>query len=156
MLLKIKHRKLIIFLVYFYSILLSFPLVLSETLEFLVDSSPTAMAVISYSPLLIIIAAFFVFVKSYFKIKTPELKEPLRVLFIGLVIGLAGFAYYYFVFSLFALNLGMNPLFRLPAIMVLAIPVTFGYSIYKYRILDTEFFVKRGIVFTLAAVITII
>ena len=155
-LLKIKHRKLIIFLVYFYSILLSFPLVLSETLEFLVDSSPTAMAVISYSPLLIIIAAFFVFVKSYFKIKTPELKEPLRVLFIGLVIGLAGFAYYYFVFSLFALNLGMNPLFRLPAIMVLAIPVTFGYSIYKYRILDTEFFVKRGIVFTLAAVITII
>ncbi|MFA5012858.1 MAG: SpoIIE family protein phosphatase [Ignavibacteria bacterium] len=151
-----KKRKLIIFFVYLYSLILSFPLLLSEQSELFLDKSPVVSILVSYSPLLIIIAAFSIFVKSYLKIRNPERKEPLRVLLIGLIIGLAGFAYYYFVFSLFVINLGMSPLYRLPAIMVLAIPITFGYSIYKFRILDTEFFVKRGIVFTLAALVTIV
>lgn len=151
-----KKRKLIIFFVYLYSVLLSFLLVISEQIELFADKTAAASIIISYSPLLIIIAAFSVFLKSYLKIKDPERKEPLRVLLIGLIIGLTGFAYYYFVFSLFVINFGMSPIYRLPAIMVLSIPITFGYSIYKFRILDTEFFVKRGIVFTLAALITIV
>lgn len=149
-----KKRKLIIFSVYLYSIILSFPGIFPSAFSFL-EEYALLPVILGYSPFLLVIAAITIFVKSYFKIKSPELKEPLRVLVIGMFIGIAGLIYYYFVFTLFIVKFGMNPLYRLPSILVLAIPITFGYSIYKYRILDTEFFVKRGIVFTLAAFVTI-
>jgi sigma-B regulation protein RsbU (phosphoserine phosphatase) len=113
------------------------------------------VVILNYTPILFVVGALIIFIRSFLKIKSSDLKEPLRVLVIGMIIGLTGLVYYYFVFSLFIAKMGLNPLYRLPTMLVLAIPITFGYSIYKYRILDTEFFVKRGIVFTLATGITI-
>lgn len=152
--LKIKKRRIIIALVYTYSILLGLSGIYEEAVE-MISLNPVIEIILAYSPFLIVVVSIIVFIKSYRTIKNPELKEPLRVLLLGLIIGFIGFAYYYFGFSLFVMSFGMNPLYRLPAILVLAIPITFGYSIYKYRILDTEFFVKRGIVFTLASFVTI-
>ncbi|MFZ4590576.1 MAG: SpoIIE family protein phosphatase [Ignavibacteria bacterium] len=149
-----KRRKLKIFLIYFYSALLGLPGILPEMFSFLKEQSPVVL-ILNYTPLLFVVGALIIFIRSYTKIKSPDLKEPLRVLVIGMVIGFIGLIYYYFVFSLFVAKLGLNPVYRLPTMLVLAIPITFGYSIYKYRILDTEFFVKRGIVFTLATGITI-
>lgn len=152
--LKLKRRKLLIMLVYCFSVLLGFPGIFESVVD-TINIYPVLALSLSYSPFLIVIISILVFINSYRRIKSPELKEPLRVLLLGLIIGFAGFAYYYFGFTLFVMNFGMNPLYRLPVILVLAIPTTFGYSIYKYRILDTEFFVKRGIVFTLASFVTI-
>ena len=149
-----KRRKLKIFLMYLYSALLGLPGIFPELFTFLKEQSPVVI-ILNYTPLLFVVGALIIFIRSYTKIKSPDLKEPLRVLVIGMVIGFIGLIYYYFVFSLFIAKLGLNPVYRLPTMLVLAIPITFGYSIYKYRILDTEFFVKRGIVFTLATGITI-
>lgn len=149
-----KRRKLKIFLIYFYSALLGLPGLFPELLTFFKEQSPVVM-ILNYTPLLFVVGALIIFIRSYTRIKSPDLKEPLRVLVIGMVIGFIGLIYYYFVFSLYIAKLGLNPIYRLPTLLVLAIPITFGYSIYKYRILDTEFFVKRGIVFTLATGITI-
>jgi sigma-B regulation protein RsbU (phosphoserine phosphatase) len=149
-----RKRKLKIFSVYLYAIILGLPGLFPDLFPFLQDQS-TVVMILTYSPLIFVIAALIIFIKSFYRINNPDLKEPLRVLLIGMIIGLAGLIYYYFIFSMYIAKLGMNPLYRLPAILVLAIPITFGYSIYKYRILDTEFFVKRGIVFTLATIITI-
>lgn len=149
-----KKRKLKIFSIYLYSVLLGLPGLFPELFTFVQDGNPVFI-VISYFPFLLVIWALIIFIRSYLKINSPELKKPLRVLLIGMVIGLIGLIYYYFIFTLFIAKLGMNPIYRLPIMLVLAIPITFGYSIYKYRILDTEFFVKRGIVFTLATIITI-
>lgn len=149
-----KKRKLKIFLIYLFCILLALPGLFPNWFPLLTEQSPVFI-ILSYTPVLLVISALIVFVRSFMKIESSELKEPLRVLLIGMVIGLTGLIYYYFIFSLFIAKSGLNPVYRLPTMLVLAIPITFGYSIYKYRILDTEFFVKRGIVFTLATVITI-
>jgi len=149
-----RKRKIKIFSVYLYAIILGLPGVFPGLFPFLQDQT-IAVIIFNYSPLIFVIAALIMFIKSFLRINNPDLKEPLRVLLIGMIIGFVGLTYYYFIFSIFIAKLGMNPLYRLPAILVLAIPITFGYSIYKYRILDTEFFVKRGIVFTLATIITI-
>jgi sigma-B regulation protein RsbU (phosphoserine phosphatase) len=149
-----RRRKLKIFSIYLYSMLLSTPGLFPDLIPFFKEQNPV-MVILNYSPFLLVVAALYIFIKSYFKINNPDLKEPLRVLVIGMIIGFIGLIYYYFGFSIFISKLGMNPLYRLPIMLVLAIPITFGYSIYKYRILDTEFFVKRGIVFTLATIITI-
>jgi hypothetical protein len=149
-----RKRKLKIFSVYLYAIILGLPAIFPDLFPFLQDQD-TIVMILNYSPLIFVIAALIIFIKSFYRISNPDLKEPLRVLVIGMIIGLVGLIYYYFIFSIFIAKMGMNPLYRLPAILVLAIPITFGYSIYKYRILDTEFFVKRGIVFTLATIVTI-
>ncbi len=149
-----KRRRLKLFLIYLYCILLGLPGLFPTLFPFIQEQNPVFI-ILSYAPLFLVVGALIVFLRSFMRIESPELKEPLRVLVIGMVIGLSGLIYYYFIFSLYVAKLGLNPVYRLPTMLVLAIPITFGYSIYKYRILDTEFFVKRGIVFTLATGITI-
>ncbi len=41
----------------------------------------------------------------------------------------------------------VNPLVFTPIALVLAIPISIGYSIFKYRIIDTVFIIKKGLVF---------
>lgn len=107
------------------------------------------------SPVIFLFAGIALFIRSYTKIKDPQLKKSLKVIAIGFLIGAIGLIYYFFLFSLVYERFGMNPIFRLPTILVLAIPLSFGYSIFKYRILDTEFIVKKSLVFGFVTAITI-
>ncbi len=91
------------------------------------------------------------FLLSYRKLvkqNEEQLKRPLNIIFKGFIIGGLGFAYLflspYMIPKTWLIN---NNLIFLPAALVLAIPISFGYSIFRYKILDTEFIVKRGIVF---------
>lgn len=107
------------------------------------------------SPVIFLFAGIALFIRSYTKIKEPQLKKSLKVIAVGFLIGAIGLIYYFFLFTLVYENFGMNPVFRLPTILVLAIPLSFGYSIFKYRILDTEFIVKKSLVFGFVTAILI-
>lgn len=93
-------------------------------------------------------SGFTAFTISYKRLKESSLKKSLSIIMTGFLIGVVGFLYYA-AFSLFI----DKPLFlinhwlMIPTILVLAIPFSFGYSIFKYRILDTEFIIKRGLIF---------
>ena len=93
-------------------------------------------------------SGFTAFTISYKRLKESSLKKSLSIIMTGFLIGVVGFLYYA-AFSLFI----DKPLFLInhwlmvPTILVLAIPFSFGYSIFKYRILDTEFIIKRGLIF---------
>lgn len=97
---------------------------------------------------LYVLAAVIIFVVSYSKIKNPVQRKSLGIILSGFVIGGIGFIYYllmnYIVKQVYFL---VDPLYLAPVFLVLSIPVAFGYSIFKYRILDTEFIVKKGLVF---------
>jgi len=149
-----RKRKLKIFSVYLYAILINLPSFFM-TIYVQVSGMRFFEILISYYPLLYIAASIFLFLKSCGKIKETEQKKPLRILLLGLIIGFVGLLYYYVIFPLFLMRLSINPLYRIPIVLVLAIPIAFGYSIYKYKILDTEFFVKRGIIFGLVTAVTI-
>lgn len=88
------------------------------------------------------------FIRSYFKIKNENLKKPIKIILYGFVIGGAGFLYSFLIgYIVNKPNFLVQPWIYLPAALVLAIPLSFGFSIFKYRILDTEFIVKKGLVF---------
>lgn len=102
---------------------------------------------------LIIIASYFIagislFFVSYYKLEKNKQRKPLKVIFYGFIIGLTGFAYTGLI-ALFIKkpNFLIDTWIYLPTILVLAIPISFGFSIIKYRILDTEFIIKKGLVF---------
>lgn len=88
---------------------------------------------------------------SYRKVTDSSLKKAMGIVLLGTTFTTAGIAYYFAVqFSSGNLPIFLqNPLLLLPSLLIIAGPLTFGYSIFKYKILDTEFIVKRGIVFAI-------
>lgn len=149
-----RKRKLKIFSVYALALLINAPAFFQTIYIHLSDMRLIDM-LFTYFPLLFILASLILFLKSYIKIKEPGEKKPLRILLVGVTIGFFGLFYYYVIFPSLMGKFDMNPVLRLPILLVLAIPIAFGWSIYKYKILDTEFFVKRGLVFGMVTAVTI-
>jgi serine phosphatase RsbU (regulator of sigma subunit) len=97
---------------------------------------------------LYVLVAVVIFIISYSKIKNPVQRKSLGIILSGFVIGGIGFIYYLLMnYILKQVYFLVDPLYLAPVFLVLSIPVAFGYSIFKYRILDTEFIVKKGLVF---------
>jgi len=103
---------------------------------------------IQYINLIYIIAALLLFVKSFVNVKDLILKQSLKTILYGFIIGGFGFIYYFILLSfIYTTDNAYNILFRIPVIAVLAIPLSLGFSIFKYRILETEFIIKKSLVF---------
>ncbi len=96
--------------------------------------------------------AFGSFCKSYFSITNPELRKPLRSILIGTAIGLSGFIYMLLI-TMFVPFLFINhPELLFPVAVVALIPLSFGYSIFRYRLMDIEIIIKKSMVYTATTV----
>jgi serine phosphatase RsbU (regulator of sigma subunit) len=143
-----KNRKYKILGIYIYSILLSIFI-------YFVDYIPSSnfakitVQILYYSPLIYLLSGFILFIKSYRNIYDEALKKSLKIILYGFLIGGIGLIYYFSIFLPLSSGGGIdfNPIYRIPAILVLATPFSFAYSIFKYKILDTEIIVKRILVF---------
>ncbi|MCB0723074.1 MAG: SpoIIE family protein phosphatase [Ignavibacteriae bacterium] len=142
-----KYRKKIIAFIYLFVILLTILTVAFTTADFMLFVTMLNATLIVY-----FFFGLVFFLLSYRKLtilKEDQLKKPIKVILRGILLGTAGFLYLYLVPKIFPVNwlINNNTLIIIPAALVLAIPVSFGYSIFRYKILDTEFIVKRSIVF---------
>lgn len=144
----LKSRKSILIIAYTYSILVCL------FFEFVTFNPPSFIPVLFfqilyYSPSFFLVYGIFIFIKSYVKITDNNLKKSLKIILYGFLIGGIGFTYYFYIFNfiIVAKGLSYNPIFRIPALLTLAIPLSFAYSIFKYKILDTEIIVKKILVF---------
>lgn len=108
-------------------------------------------------PAVIISVSLIMFMKSYKQIEDQQNKKSIRIIRNGFIIAAFG-AVYFIIYQIFFSKpiFLVNNLLLLPIITVLAIPISFGYSIIKYRILDTEYLIKRSIVFGIVSFIIII
>jgi phosphoserine phosphatase RsbU/P len=139
-------RKLIIGFLYIYITILAiltvaFPAVLNFFFVYALNLSLLVYFIFG-------VTFFLLSYRKLIKQNEEQLKKPLNIIFKGFLIGGLGFAYLflspYFIPRTWLIN---NTLIFLPSAFVLAIPISFGYSIFRYKILDTELIVKRGIVF---------
>lgn len=149
-----KHRKNIIWLIYILPFL--YP-VLSILYKLIYQDSHLY---IKYSTILIqlliyLFIGIFLFRRSYKKVTDITLRKSLKIINIGFLIGVTGIIYNIFLTLKQKPDFLISPLLMLPCVLVLAIPFSFGFSIFKYRILDTEFVVKKGLVFGIVTAIII-
>jgi len=142
-----KYRKLKLLFAYIYILLI---IIVFNFIDLDIDLEAwrSVLQIIYYSPLLFLLAGIALFINSYRKILDHKLKKSLRIILYGFLFGGIGLIYYFFIFTPLVAKGGMDfsPLYRLPALLVLAIPFSFAYSIFKYKILDTEIIVKRILV----------
>lgn len=142
--LEFKYRKLFLILLYLSILIFATLRIFTYDSKFSVVMSILSSVISVWC----IASGIYFLVRSYFRLNDSNLKKPMKVILIGFLLGGLGFTYSLLI-SIFVKtpNFLLQPWIFLPTALVLFIPVSFGFSIFKYRILDTEFIVKKGLVF---------
>jgi phosphoserine phosphatase RsbU/P len=87
-----------------------------------------------------------IFIHAYFKLVEPSRKKQLRPILIGFALGLSAFSYIFIVLIVKPF-LFLQPLFLLPVALVVSMPLVFGYSIFRYRLMDIDLIIKRSLIY---------
>jgi two-component system, NtrC family, sensor kinase len=101
-----------------------------------------------YSTLLFVAAAA-VLVDSYQRASTTILRQQLKWITRGTILAITPFTLFYVLPYLFGSmpTLGM----KVSVLSLGLLPLTFGYAIFRYRLMDVDLIFKRGMAYTLAA-----
>jgi two-component system, NtrC family, sensor kinase len=98
---------------------------------------------------LFFIAAASVLVYNYRRASTPILRQQLKWVTRGTILAIAPFTLFYVIPYL----TGSLPTaaMKVSVLSLGILPLTFGYAIFRYRLMDVDLIFKRGMVYTLAA-----
>jgi PAS domain S-box-containing protein len=98
------------------------------------------------------LAAYFVvaagfLVYSYMRASTTILRQQLKWITRGTILAITPFTLFYVLPYL----TGTLPTLKVSVLSLGLLPLTFGYAIFRYRLMDVDLIFKRGMVYTLAA-----
>ena len=101
-----------------------------------------------YLALFFVIAAAVLWY-SYRRASTPILRQQLKWVTRGTILAIAPFTLFYVIPYL----TGSMPssAMKVSVLSLGLLPLTFGYAIFRYRLMDVDLIFKRGMVYTLAA-----
>jgi PAS domain S-box-containing protein len=116
----------------------------SETLRWQIDRMEMGYLIVYF------VAAALVLLHSYRRADRTILRQQLKWLMRGTILAITPFTLIYAVPSL----LGYVPTdaMKLSVLSLGVLPLTFGYAIFRYRLMDVDLIFKRGMAYTLAAV----
>ncbi len=93
------------------------------------------------------ITGIVIFTHSYFKYVDIKKRKPLRIVMIASVFSLSALFYILYLNSTNTYIIFIKPELLLPGLLLLAFPLALGYSIFKYRLMDTAFIIKKSIIY---------
>jgi PAS domain S-box-containing protein len=107
---------------------------------------------LSYGALFFVLAATFLWY-SYAKASSTILRQQLKWVTRGTILAIAPFTFLYVLHFVFPHGMAWVPqaLIKLSVLSLVLLPLTFGYAIFRYRLMDVDLIFKRGVVYTLAA-----
>jgi PAS domain S-box-containing protein len=100
------------------------------------------------------IGAAVLFVRSYGQASSPLLRQQLKWVTRGTIAAVFPFT----LLSALPFLLDLNPprlLTNLAGFSLVILPLTFGWAIVRYRLMDTDLIFKRGVAYTLASALTL-
>src|ERR1700691_4551851 len=106
----------------------------------------------SYGSLFFLSAAVVLWY-SYRHASTTILRQQLKWVTRGTVLAIVPYTLFYVVPYLMGSLPG--PGMKVSALSLALLPLTFGYAIFRYRLMDVDLIFKRGVVYTLAAAIVV-
>ena len=98
---------------------------------------------------LLFVAAAAVLLNNYRRAGTPILRQQLKWITRGTILAVAPFTLIYVI----PYMMGTLPstAMKVSVLSLGLLPLTFGYAIFRYRLMDVDLIFKRGMVYTLAA-----
>jgi two-component system, NtrC family, sensor kinase len=95
------------------------------------------------------IAAAGVLWHCYRRARTPILRQQLNWITRGTIVAITPYTLFYVIPYLAGAM--TTPAMRISVLSLGLLPLTFGYAIFRYRLMDVDLIFKRGMVYTLAA-----
>jgi len=91
--------------------------------------------------------------KSYRRSTTPIRRQQMKWVTRGTILSVAPFTIFYVLPYLFPVLQRVVPtgLMNVSVLSLVFLPLTFGYAIFRYRLMDVDLIFKRGMAYTLAA-----
>jgi two-component system NtrC family sensor kinase len=102
---------------------------------------------------LFFLAAAIVLWYSYRLASTTILRQQLKWVTRGTILAIVPYTLFYVIPYLLGSLPG--PTMKVSALSLALLPLTFGYAIFRYRLMDVDLIFKRGVVYTLAAAIVV-
>jgi PAS domain S-box-containing protein len=106
----------------------------------------------SYGSLFFLAAAIILWY-SYRRASTTILRQQLKWVTRGTVLAVVPYTLFYVIPYLMGSLPGAT--MKVSALSLALLPLTFGYAIFRYRLMDVDLIFKRGVVYTLAAAIVV-
>ena len=100
---------------------------------------------------LFFLAAAVVLWYSYRRASTTILRQQLKWVTRGTILAIVPYTLFYVLPYL----MGSGATMEFSAMWLALLPLTFGYAIFRYRLMDVDLIFKRGVVYTLAAAIVV-
>jgi two-component system, NtrC family, sensor kinase len=86
---------------------------------------------------------------SYRRATTPILRQQLKWITRGTILAIVPFTVFYVLPYVFGWM--PSPIMKVSVLSLGLLPLTFGYAIFRYRLMDVDLIFKRGMAYTLAA-----
>ncbi|MGE5353748.1 MAG: SpoIIE family protein phosphatase [Acidobacteriota bacterium] len=99
-----------------------------------------------------LLTGFISLIVSYRRLRTRSEKKPVFIILAGFVLGIASIVYTATIANVIADTIFNSPEYFMPIILVILLPVSFGYSIFKYQLMDVSIVVKNTIIYGTATV----
>lgn len=93
------------------------------------------------------IAGLTFFIQSYFVLVPIARRNQLRALLIGVALALIVFAYAIGVQAIMPFAAFLNPTILLPVMLLVLVPIFFGYAIFRYRLMDVDLVIRRSLTY---------
>jgi two-component system, NtrC family, sensor kinase len=106
----------------------------------------------SYGSLFFVVAAAVLWF-SYRHASTTILRQQLKWVTRGTILAIVPYTAFYVIPYLMGSLPGAT--MKISALSLALLPLTFGYAIFRYRLMDVDLIFKRGVVYTLAAAIVV-
>jgi serine phosphatase RsbU (regulator of sigma subunit)/MFS family permease len=97
--------------------------------------------------IIIYVASLVSLIVHYVKEKNPDNKKPLLLFIIAFTFGMLIQLYIGTIAPAIADTLYNSPEYYMPIILIVFVPVTFGYAIFKYHLLDVSIVVRNTIIY---------
>jgi two-component system NtrC family sensor kinase len=95
------------------------------------------------------VLATWILWRGYLRTSKTVLRQQLKWVSRGTILAIAPFTLFYVIPFLWGAV--PNTLMRVSVLSLVFLPLTFGYAIFRYRLMDVDLIFKRGVVYTLAA-----
>jgi PAS domain S-box-containing protein len=95
------------------------------------------------------VTAAIILWRSYIETSTPLLRQQMKWVTRGTTLAIGPFTLFYVVPFLF--GSGQNLLMKVSVLALVFLPLTFGYAIFRYRLMDVDLIIKRGMAYTITA-----
>ncbi len=98
------------------------------------------------------LAGFISLLVNYFRLKTAIERKPLSIILISYFLAILVIIYSIFIAPAITDTVYNSPEFYMPIIILFILPVSFGYSIFRYQLMDVSVVVKNTIIYGAATI----